>query len=254
MNIATLSGGIMSFYSAYLAIQKYGKENVLLYFNDTKWEHPDLYRFLDDIKCYLDKDILYDSDGRNPEQVFLDEKFLGNNRVPICSRILKAERLQEYYAFGDNLIFGLGVAEIHRARRIVGMYQVISAKNMKYCTIEFPLINNKVQRHDLDKWFECTRIKSPKLYKLGFEHNNCSGGCVRQGKRQWLHLLKTLPEIYQKREEFEQYFRKKFKGYHYLKDITLKELRETIELQKDFNFEDSDLPSECIGVCGRDAT
>jgi len=153
MNIATLSGGIMAFYTAFLSIQKYGKENVLLYFNDTKWEHPDLYRFLDDIQSFLGKEIYVDTDGRTPEQVFFDERFLGCNRVPVCSRVLKAERLQKFYKDGDNLIFGIGLEEYHRMRRIISAYQVVYAKTGKYCTLEFPLIEQEIPRYKIDEWF-----------------------------------------------------------------------------------------------------
>jgi hypothetical protein len=247
MNINTLSGGLMSFYTAYLSIQKYGKENVLLYFNDTKWEHKDLYRFLDDIKNYLNKDIYYDSDGRNPEQVFFEERFLGCDRVPLCSRILKAERLQKYYKNNDNLIFGIGLEEQYRVQRLIGTYQTVYAKTGKFCTLEFPIIEHRIVKPDIEKWFKNTKIKKPELYKLGFGHNNCSGGCVRQGKSHWLKLLYTLPEIYKEREILEQSFRKKFGKGSYLKDMTLKELRENkIKLDKQKLF---DVEFECYGAC-----
>ena len=235
----------MSFYTAYLSIQKYGKENVLLYFNDTKWEHNDLYRFLDDIKNYLDKDIYFDNDGRTPEQVFFDEHFLGCNRVPLCSRVLKAERLQKFYKDGDNLIFGIGIEECHRKQRIIAAYQVVYVKTGKFCTVEFPLIHNAIPKYEIDKWFSHTGIKRPELYTLGFEHNNCSGGCVRQGKRQWKKLLATLPDVYNEREQLEERFITKFGRGSYLKDITLKELREN-----NLEIDDQELfDGECIGVC-----
>ena len=39
-------------------------------------------------------------------------------------------------------------------------------------------------------------IKIPKLYKLGFPHNNCGGRCVRAGISHWVHLYHVLPERY----------------------------------------------------------
>jgi 3'-phosphoadenosine 5'-phosphosulfate sulfotransferase (PAPS reductase)/FAD synthetase len=235
----------MSFYAAYLSIQKYGKENVLLNFNDTKWEHKDLYRFLDDVRNYLDKDIYFDSDGRSPEQVFFDEHFLGNNRVPLCSRVLKAERLQKFYKDGDTLIFGIGLEERRRMERIIAAYQIVYAKTGKYCRIEFPLIEQKIPRFKIDEWFCRTGIKMPELYRLGFEHNNCSGGCVRQGKKQWKKLLELLPDVYGEREDLETRFRDKFGKGSFLKDMTLKELRQDNEDTDDQELFDG----ECIGVC-----
>jgi hypothetical protein len=235
---------------AFLSVQKYGKENVKLYFNDTKWEHPDLYRFLNDIESYLEKEIVIDADGRTPEKLFIDEYFLGNNRVPLCSKKLKAERLQKYYLSGDNLIFGIGIEEEYRVQRIIGSYQKTYVKTGKYCTLEFPLVNNKISNKEVATWFESTGIKLPLLYKLGFEHNNCSGGCVRQGKKQWKHLLNTLPEVYAERERVENelsvYLGKKVT---YLKDCSLKELREDYMNLPLFDNNDNDCIPECIGVC-----
>jgi 3'-phosphoadenosine 5'-phosphosulfate sulfotransferase (PAPS reductase)/FAD synthetase len=237
----------MSFYAAYLSIHKYGKENVLLYFNDTNWEHPDLYRFLEDIRTFLDKDIFTDSDGRSPEQVFYDNKFLGNNRVPLCSRILKAERLQEYYKDGDNIIFGIGLEEMHRVHRIVSVYQIVSAKKQKFCTVEFPLIDKKLSKYKIDEWFAHTGIALPELYRLGFEHNNCSGGCVRQGKKQWRKLLHALPDVYAGRERLENSFRESSgKDVSFLKDTTLEELRNQ---EDDYESEPTLFSLECVGIC-----
>lgn len=76
--IVTLSGGKASAMCIKLALEKYPKDKVILYFNDTKWEHPDLYRFLNDLSKYFNHRILIDSDGRTPEQLFYDMRFLGN--------------------------------------------------------------------------------------------------------------------------------------------------------------------------------
>jgi len=106
--IVALSGGKASAWCANWAFQNYDKKDIVLYFNDTKWEHVDLYRFLDDLSKYFDHPILYDSDGRNPEQLFNDQHAIANNRMPFCSRVLKAERLHNFYNDGDAIIFGIG--------------------------------------------------------------------------------------------------------------------------------------------------
>jgi len=101
--IVTVSGGKASAWCAYWALNHYKKSEVVLYFNDTRWEHPDLYRFLYDLSNHLNHPIVWDSDGRSPEQLFYDNNALANNRMPFCSRILKAQRLQRYYKDGDTL-------------------------------------------------------------------------------------------------------------------------------------------------------
>jgi 3'-phosphoadenosine 5'-phosphosulfate sulfotransferase (PAPS reductase)/FAD synthetase len=249
MNICTLSGGKASAYCADLSIKKYGKENIILYFNDTKWEHPDLYRFLKELSLYWGIPITEDSDGRSPEQIFEDNHALANNRMPFCSRILKAERLQKYYKNGDNIIFGIGIEEKHRAERLIAAYQKVAVKTNRWATLEFPLIANKVSSIEVSEWLNATGIKVPELYRLGFEHNNCNGGCVRAGKKHWAHLLSVLPEVYKDREQVEESFRKRYgKDVHFFKDETLKHYRERIEAkdQHAFEFTEEDIESARI--------
>ena len=116
--IVTVSGGKSSAWCVDWALKNYSKENVILYFNDTKWEHPDTYRFLLDLSNFFNHEITYDNDGRTPEQIFYDKKVLGNNWIPVCSKILKCKRLEKYIVNGDIVIFGINPGENHRAIRI----------------------------------------------------------------------------------------------------------------------------------------
>lgn len=246
--IVALSGGKASAWCADWAFRNFKKEEIILYFNDTKWEHCDLYRFLNDLEKHFDHQITCDSDGRNPEQVFRDERFLGNNRAPLCSKILKANRLQDFYQDGDVLVFGIGVHEKHRADRMINVYQVVSAKRKKFPKLMFPLIEENVYPLEIDQFLKKIKVEEPLLYRMGFSHNNCSGGCVRGGKYQWLHLLKIFPTIYHDREMTESRISKELgKRVTFLPDIGLKELRESEEIQGELF--DSDEYYECIGIC-----
>jgi len=248
--IVALSGGLSSAWCAEWALRTHPKEEVVLYFNDTKWEDKDLYRFLNDIEIKLNHKIIIDSDGRSPTELFVDNRALANNRMPFCSRILKAERLQRFFESGDRLVFGIGLDEIIRAHKITYVYQSIYTRTGKLAHLEFPLIKNKVSKQDIIGKIESLGIAIPRLYKLGFEHNNCSGGCVRSGKSQWAHLLRVLPEVYKERENTEEYLRALLgKDIHFLKDITLKQLRTMIQNQYFFDFNDEDRASDCVGIC-----
>jgi len=250
--IVALSGGKASAWCANWAMRNFDKDDIVLYFNDTKWEHPDLYRFLDDLSRFLKKEVTKDTDGRSPEQLFFDQKALACDRMPFCSRILKAERLQKFYKNGDTIIFGISKDEEHRAQRIVSVYQVIAAKKKKMCRIRFPLIEHGINSMEIDDFIKHSGIEEPILYKLGFSHNNCSGGCVRQGKRQWKRLYDKLPDVYADRERVERRFRKKFsKDVHFLKDITLEDFRIKIEKGElsGFYYKDEYPLFECVGIC-----
>jgi hypothetical protein len=235
-HIVALSGGESSAAVAVMMMQS----KPILYFNDTKWEHSDLYRYIADVQKYTGLELVNDSDGRSPADVARDEHALPNNRMPFCSARLKAARLQKYAKSGDVVYFGIGSHEIHRAARIRTIY------TPKGIGTEFPLIDKGMDSSGSSEIMRVTGIEKPALYSLGFEHNNCNGGCVRQGAKQWRHLLRVLPEIYAERESLEQ----EFSPYTFLKDISLKRLREIEESQGEFDYADDGWAGECIGMCG----
>jgi len=250
--IVALSGGKASAWCGDWALRTCRREDVVLYFNDTRWEHPDLYRFLEDLSRYWGKEVVSDSDGRSPEELFVDNRALANNRMPFCSKELKAQRLHRYCGDGDVLVFGIGLDERHRAKRIAEVYGEVARKRKITLVPVFPLIAHQVTPDQIDAWLRSTGIEEPALYKMGFKHNNCSGGCVRSGKSQWLHLLKTLPEVYAERERVEEAMREwTGKDISYLKTTTLRRMREAYEAQIALLFDEDDdaVVTECIGIC-----
>jgi len=252
--IVALSGGKASAWCANWALQNYPDDEVILYFNDTHWEHPDLYRFLDDLSTYLDHPITRDSDNRSPEDLFYDAKALANNRMPFCSHLLKAERLQKFYKTSDTLIFGIGTDEPHRAKRITEVYRSYAVKTNKWPRFAFPLIAENVTKQQVDAFLEEASIQEPLLYRLGFIHNNCSGGCVRAGKKHWRLLYDRLPEVYAERERVEREMREYLdKDVHFLPKETLESFRGKIErgeLPACYDLS-GETETECIGICAR---
>jgi hypothetical protein len=61
-------------------------------------------------------------------------------------------------------------------------------------------------------------IEPPRLYELGFQHNNCGGVCVRAGQRQWAHLLRTFPDRYLEAERREDELRAELGDVAILRD------------------------------------
>ena len=260
--IVALSGGKASAYCAHWALSNYPKQEVVLYFNDTKWEHVDLYRFLDDLAKYFKHEIMFDTDGRSPEELFYDNNALANNRMPFCSRILKAERLQKFYKHNDTLVFGISADEPQRAIRIVNVYNAVALQTKKDVKLIFPLIKEKVTKQDINKFLQAANIVEPLLYRLGFAHNNCSGGCVRAGKKHWKLLYEKLPEVYAERERVEREMREYTgKDISFFKDETLANFRVRLDqarlidnLQTRMNFElEDEVETECIGICATTA-
>ena len=88
-HIVSLSGGTASAVAAHRVIERYGAENTVLWFADTKWEDEDLYRFLDDLEKFFQIPIQRYVDGRTPLEVAEQRKLIPNNRMAPCSLELK---------------------------------------------------------------------------------------------------------------------------------------------------------------------
>lgn len=201
--IISYSGGIGSAITAQMVSNKYGAENVILLFSDTNMEDEDLYRFNKDISDLLGIPITRISDGRTPWEVFSDVKFIGNSRVDPCSRVLKRDLIRKWIKenFSPekcNIFVGIDCYEEHRLHRVVEANIPYVYRSILIEKDIFIDNNYKLQ------WCEDNNIIPPRLYTLGFAHNNCGGFCVKAGLGQFKMLYEKLPERYKEHEEIEQ--------------------------------------------------
>lgn len=206
-HVIFFSGGIGSWYTTKRVIEEHGKENVKLLFTDTKIEDYDLYRFLDESAKKFDVELIKLVEGRSPWEVFNDVNFIGNSRIAHCSKILKQDIANKYvfenFDPKDTILYmGIDWTEEHRTKA--------PKENYRPFKVEFPMCNEPLLSKDdmleeLSKW----DIEVPRLYKLGFSHNNCGGFCVRAGMGHFARLLKEMPDLYKHHEEEEQKLIKK---------------------------------------------
>lgn len=217
-----------------MVLEKYAKENIRFWFFDTLTEDDSLYNFVDQCEDFLGIEIERFCDGRNIWEVFRDERFIGNSRVPLCNRVLKRELLerklkQEFPS--KNLILFLGYEYYEKER----MEKAKNKWNKNGYQVSFPLAEKEHQEKEvLISKLNDYGLTIPKLYDLGFKHNNCGGACVRAGINQWLLLLELFPERYLWHERQEQQIREYLnKDVAILRDrtggvtkpLTLRELR-----------------------------
>jgi len=204
-HVVMYSGGKASWLAALLVQRRYPDDQIDLLFADTKTEDEDLYRFLREGADALNLDLVEVANSRNIWEVFRDERFLGNNRVPICSRILKQETSAKYvrenYDPEDTVLyFGIDWTEAHRAERI--------PKHWEPYEVDFPLLWEPVaDKADADLLLAEHGVKQPRLYDLGAPHNNCGGLCVRAGHGHFKWALENIPETYRVWELEEQKLR-----------------------------------------------
>jgi hypothetical protein len=211
-HIVQFSSGIASWVVADDLVREIGPENVTLLFTDTLVEDQDNYRFLKDAEEQLGINVTRICEGRTPDQVFRDERFLGNNRVALCSLRLKIEPARRWIEHHHPdpascvLYVGIDQGEPQRAPAIRdgwAPYQV-----------EFPLLapgapalgreEKKALKRQMLERARAAGLEPPRMYDLGFDHANCGGRCVRAGQAHWLHLLQVWPSRYATSEALER--------------------------------------------------
>lgn len=213
-HVVLFSGGLGSYFTAKRLIERgIDRQDIILLFTDTKIEDEDLYRFLNDAERKLDIPLTRISDGRDIWQVFKDRKYLGNTRRDPCSHHLKRVMSRKFiHQFTpDEVIVYLGFdwTEMNRFEK--------AQKAWLPYTIQSPMCEPPyVDKEEMKRLIAEDGIKLPRLYEMGFAHNNCGGGCVKAGIGHFALLLDKFPERYAEWEKHEEEIRQ-----HIGKDVTI---------------------------------
>jgi hypothetical protein len=202
--IVSLSGGVASAVAADRTIQRYGRENVFLWFADTSAEDEDLHRFLADCIRRWGGDLVTYCDGRTPLEVAEDKQIIPNQRIAPCTLELKIKPFQRFLARQEKpvtVLLGLGWNEQHRMARPKANYEAIAGVTVDYPLMWKPLEFRPYQDVVRDDW----GIEPPRAYAMGFSHNNClNHGCVKQGVGDWLRFRHYFPLRFAGTRDWEQ--------------------------------------------------
>ena len=204
-HVVQYSGGIGSWAATQRVIAEHGTDQLVLLVADTRAEDPDLWRFVRDSAAHIGVEPTVVADGRTPFEVFHDQRFLGE--------------FQAGAVFGDpQTAAGTGLAQSAcrsgghgavRGHRLVGgppyagHRQRLGAVDGAVPMCEPPYLS----KQDMLDAARAVGLIPPRLYELGFSHNNCGGVCVRGGQKHWLHLLEVFPDRYAHAEAQEQQLR-----------------------------------------------
>lgn len=222
-HIVAFSGGLSSFEVARLLVEAHGPDPVQCVFTDTATEDEDLYRFVRETIAHLQCELVHLADGRNIWEVFTDVRFMGSSRIDPCSKILKRELFRKWltatHPDPTRVALYYGIQE-HEKHRIVAIQERWAPYR-----VEAPLIALGTTKEQMMVTLDRLGIELPQLYELGFEHNNCGGFCVKAGQRQFLHLLKVLPERYAYHEAEQEKLFQRIGPHGFIKKTTDGELR-----------------------------
>lgn len=250
MNVVMFSGGVAS-WAASRRLAERGTDDLCLLFADTLMEDEDLYRFLVEAAADIGAPLIRIAEGRTPWDVFFDEKMMGNTRADPCSRILKRETLDRWIIENcdpatTTVHMGYTFDEFHRWERLRDRWSKPWSVNAPLC--EKPWLT----RIEIHEALRQAGIKPPRLYAMGFPHNNCGGFCVKAGQGGFATLLANFPERYAYHEAQERRFRQETgKDVSILRDrasgattpLTLTAFRERREVGERF-------PEWDFGGCG----
>jgi len=199
--VVMFSGGAASWAAARRTMEA-GYDDVALLFTDTHTEDEDLYRFLDEAAADVGAPLERISDGRDIWQVFRDERSLGNSRADPCSKILKRELSRKWLEANRDpadtvMVLGFDWTEMHRFERAAAAWAPWQ--------VDAPMTRPPYRmKAEMLADLQARGIAPPRLYGMGFEHNNCGGGCVKAGIGHFTRLLQVFPSRYAEWEANEE--------------------------------------------------
>lgn len=205
-HLVMFSGGVCSWATAKRVVERHGKDGVVLLFADTNMEDEDLYRFIDQAAENVGAPLIRIQDGRTPWEVMKDERIIGGGMTGAdpCSKILKRQLLDRWANTNCTAEtvshVGLDWTEIHRLER---MQKRMPERKWSAPMTEAPYMT-KLQ---MIEWLKFEGIEPPRLYSMGFPHNNCGGFCIKAGQAHFALLLRKMPERYAFHEGKEQEMR-----------------------------------------------
>lgn len=252
VHLVQFSTGLGSAEVARRVINEHGVDSTHLLTADTRVEDEDNWRFAREAVAMLgDPEWTILADGRTPMEVGRDHRAVPNNRLAICSRVLKRELLRKHldanYDPASTIVhLGFDWTEEHRldAARPHWRPWIIDA------VLTRPPYVHKAAL--IEQW-RGYGIEPPRLYEQGFSHANCGGACVRGGQAQWRLLLTVNRARYLEWEAQEEQTRDMLgKDVAILRDrtddtvkpLTLRTFRERIDAVPSL-FDESDW-----GACG----
>lgn len=214
--IGWFSCGITSAVACKLAVEKYGKENVLLYYIVIDSAHWDNERFIRDCEKWIGTKVLKVQSKKYTDQfdIIKKRRYINGPAGALCTAELKKNvryAVEKEVDFG-NQIFGFEFVkkEINRAIRFSQQHPNTNPL--------YPLIDRKITKQQCAELLLRNGIKLPRMYELGFHNNNCIM-CVKGGKGYANKVREHFPSYFDRMSELEQELGRSCIKGTFLKDL-----------------------------------
>ena len=190
--VAWFSAGAASAIAARITLAKYPDAIVARCVIDT--EHPDNWRFADDVAQWLGRSIVELRSDRytDPWDVWQKRRFLNGPHGALCTVELKKkvrQRFEDTFPEPPLQVFGYTVEEKRRAD--------IFRENNPEVLVWFPLIEAGVSKTECFLAIEAAGLRLPDVYKPPFSlpHANCIP-CVKGGAGYWNRIRVLRPDAF----------------------------------------------------------
>jgi hypothetical protein len=191
--VVWFSCGAASAVAAKSAIIKYGDNVEVVYCDTMSTEHPDNARFFRDVEDWIGQPILQlkSKEYADIDDVFQRVRYMAGIKGARCTVEMKKRPREAWQRPDDIHIFGYTADEQRRADQF--------EENNPTLNTEWILIDEGKTKADCLSILHHHKINLPKMYSLGFDHNNCLGCVKATSPGYWNKIRKHFPEVFQRR-------------------------------------------------------
>lgn len=185
------SCGAASAVAAHESMRLWGKDRVTVVNCDTRAdEHPDNYRFCEDVSRWLGVPITYlrSRRFRRVDEVFEQTRYMSGVSGARCTTELKKIPRLEFAQPGDWHVFGFTKEEGRRVRDF-------ESRNPDLRLL-WPLYEQGITKGECLRRLSEAGIALPAMYRLGFRNNNCIGCVKASSPWYWDRVRHEFPHIF----------------------------------------------------------
>lgn len=144
-------------------------------------------------------ELIWLTEGRDPWEIYRDERFLGNSNKDPCSKFGKRRPLDRWRKTNcdpASSIFYVGIGEHEAHRYDDGKGYGIRPRMAKAGWDYRAPLGAATAANGLNPLIslDAEGIRRPRLYARGYIHNNCGGFCCKAGHAHYLLRLREDPE------------------------------------------------------------